>query len=116
MALRAPSIEEISNELLHEASDQLNASQRFQDPLLHTKNNAHEIKPEDIEQLKSLLIEKLLTKDNILNALGKLMTEPKYKEEFVAFPVESGIIKKRPDSRLSYLSTRNIFHSLQTVN
>jgi 50S ribosomal protein L16 3-hydroxylase len=107
IGFRAPSAEEIASELLHNAADTLTDGQRFTDPKLKQESSAHQIKPEDIQQIRQLLNNTLLNDENILNTFGKMMSEPKYPEQFTVFAVESGVIRKRPDSRLAYFANAN---------
>lgn len=102
IGFRAPSVEELGSELLHQAAELLGSQDRFTDPELTESMHPNQIKPADVAKLKALLLEKLLDDDNLAATLGKLMTEPKYADEYVRYPVESGVIRQRPDSRLAY--------------
>lgn len=80
IGFRAPSHADIICELSQEIASSLTNDQRFSDPNLQLQNNAGEISPAALQQVRKILVDQL-TDQQIAHWFGKHMTERKYEED-----------------------------------
>ncbi len=120
VGFRAPSHQEISESLFDEVIPQLTESQRLKEVIELssstdlTANKNTQISNKQIESVKAGLIHQILNNEHLGLVLNRLMTEPKYPEQFEFISTDDAqtildeylenqsIVCFRPDSRIAY--------------
>lgn len=107
IGFRAPSHEQVLAHLCDDVASQLSDELRFRDGDLNQQKHPAEIDTLVLDQLKTLVSQHLLNDNALLSSFGRLMTQPKYPDNFAASECYSDALVRRPDARLAYVKTEN---------
>lgn len=104
VGFRAPSDADLVLDLAQELASHWPAHRRFSDPDLRRRDNPGELRPEDVEKVRALLIGIAEDRTLLTQWLGCYMTQPK-RDQLVYQPQNQGL-SLSPAARLAYAIDR----------